>query len=76
MFGSNLRKIASECGVNKDELNPCHVKDSMSYFSCPNEEQWRIPLVKNLMSIRSSEMLLENFERKEIDAILEDICTN
>ena len=76
VFGSNLRKISSECGVKKGELKPYHEKDFMSYFSCPNEEKWRIPLVQNLMSIRLSEIFLENFERKEIDAILEDICTN
>ena len=76
VFGSNLRKIAAECGVHKDELKQCHVKDSMSYFECPNEELWRIPLIHNLIAIRSNEMWLENFDKKDIESIIDDICTN
>ena len=76
VFGSNLRKITAECGVDKDELKQWHVKDNMTYFKCPDEEQWRVALVHNLIGIRSREMLLENFDMKEINSILEDICTN
>ena len=76
VFGSNLRKIAAECGVQKDELKQYHVKEKMSYFVCPNTELWRIPLIHNLIEIRSNEMFLENFDRKDIESIIEDVCTN
>ena len=61
VFGSNLRKIAHECDMHKDLVKPWHVKNTMSYFMCPNEESWRIPLLRNLIDIRSNELLRNNF---------------
>ena len=58
-FGSNMRKIVVECGVEAATLNPTTVKEAMNYFKCPDEEAWRIPLLLNLIDIRSNEKFLD-----------------
>ena len=76
VFGTNLRNIAIDCKVNIDSLTPNIVKNAMSYFMCPDNELWRIPLLQNLINIRSNEWFLENFENNEIENIITDVCTN
>ena len=58
------------------ELTSYDVKTKMQYCTVPKGEEWRIPLVYNLLSIKSNELSLLNFDNKEIDQILEDVCTN
>ena len=47
----------------------------MSYFDCPDDQVWRIPLLRNLIDIKIEEMFLDNFENKEIDNIILNVCT-
>ena len=47
----------------------------MSYFDCPDDQAWRIPLLRNLIDIKIEEMFLDNFENKEIDNIILNVCT-
>ena len=51
VFGSNLRNIAYECDCGIDSLTPNIVKNVLTYFKCPDEEAWRIPLLLNLIDI-------------------------
>ena len=48
----------------------------MKYCGVPKGEEWRIPLLHNLLSIKSNELSLLNFENKEIDLMIENVCTN
>ena len=40
------------------------------------ESAWRIPLLKDLLLIRSNPNVLEGFNYNEIDVIIDDICKN
>ena len=56
-------------------INSTLVKSEMSYFDCPDDQVWRIPLLRNLIDIKIEEMFLDNFENKEIDNIILNVCT-
>ena len=75
VFGSNLRNISRDCQTDIKSLTPATVKSNMKYFPVPDEEQWRIPLLSNLVSIRTEDLLIENFENTELDNIIEYVCT-
>ena len=48
----------------------------MKYQDVPQNEQWRIPLLLNLMAVRNNSMELKDFQDEEIDAMIQDICIN
>ena len=75
VFGSNLQYIASDCKTDINSVTPSLVRNVMSYVDCPEDELWRVPLLMNLINIRSSEMFLDNFEDDELYNIVENICT-
>ena len=71
----NLSNIANETFVDKLSLNKSLVKSNMIYAN-PAENAWRIPLLKDLLLIRSNQNVLEGFNYDEIDVIIDDICKN
>jgi len=71
----NLSNIANETYVDKLSLNKSLVKSNMIYAN-PAENAWRIPLLKDLLLIRSNPNVLEGFNYDEIDVIIDDICKN
>ena len=42
-------------------------------YANPAENAWRIPLLKDLLLIRSNPNVLEGFNYDEIDVIIDDI---
>ena len=68
----NLSNIANETYVDKLSLNS-PVKSNMIYTNSA-ENAWRIPLLKDLLLIRSNPNVLEGFNDDEIAEIIDDIC--
>ena len=64
-----MTEIAENCKVKMSELTPNEVKTKMQYCNVPQGEEWRIPLLCNLLRIKSNELSLLNFDNKEIDHI-------
>ena len=71
----NLSNIANETYVDKLPLNKSLVKSNMNYAN-PAENAWRIPLLKDLLLIRSNQNVLDGFNYDEIVEIFDDICKN
>ena len=70
-----MTKIATQCGVDRCKLNSKIVKEKMTHCEIPNEEEWRLALLQNLMRIRSNEWSLLNFKNEEIDELIHHVCT-
>ena len=68
----NLSNIANETYVDKLSLNSL-VKSNVIYTNSA-ENAWRIPLLKDLLLIRSNPNVLEGFNDDEIAEIIDDIC--
>ena len=71
-----MTEISTLCQIKINELTSNEVKTKMQYCGIPKGEEWRIPLLHNLLSIKSNELSLLNFENKEIDLMIENVCTN
>ena len=76
VLGKTLGSLAQECCVNDiGSLSPSIVKKMCPYFSVPELEKWRIPIVKELLNIQEDLLALENITKEEISELLEYLCT-
>ena len=75
VYKQNLAGIARDCDTKIKELSPSVVKCEMRYFPLPETESWRVPLLHNLLSVRSNEWQLDNFDRRELAELINHVCT-
>ena len=76
LHGRNLHQLQIDLECDKQDLSSTFIKQNMKYQEVPPNEEWRIPLLLNLMYMRSHSMELGNFQDEEIGAMIEDICIN
>ena len=76
--GKNVRNIELEAGqqiqlsILKQDLSNICLK--IHFCEVPDEEKWRIALLKEISLIKSNHLHLEQFNSSEIDEILNYIC--
>ena len=75
VYGRNLYKIGRCCDVNVNSLTPQLVKSNMTYSSIPDTELWRIPIIDEILALRSNELTLTGFSYGEMKDILDHVCT-
>ena len=74
--GSNLRNIMLLQGkftIDEIRLNDI---DNFEYSSVLPENQWKVDMVKEIIEVRADELNVDNFSEKELDEILEYLCTS
>ena len=73
--GKNLRKMMVLMKKrNITELKSCDVKEHFKYKPVPEDELWRIPLLKEIIEVRTGTYEIEGFTNEEIDEMLEFVC--
>ena len=75
VYKQNLASIARDCNTTIENLSPTSVKCDMNYVAVPSHEEWRIPLLQNLLAVRSAEWHLDNYDRNEIALMINHVCT-
>ena len=50
------------------------VKKSLKYFDITEGEEWRPPLVRELINIRAGQLDLQGFSKEEIKILLKNQC--
>ena len=76
LLGRTLCKIGLDCGVAPSDLSANLVKSSLQYFPVPDDQQWRVPLLLELLDARSDKMTIENLTSNQISDIIDNICTS
>ena len=73
---SNLRNIAKDCHTKTlDELSPSTVKNNMRYFEVPENEEWRVSLLHNLLLVRSKQWTVDQLEDRKLEHMIYEVCT-
>ena len=75
--GRNLRKIMNL--TNKTdicELNSAEVIENLKFKSVPNDQNWRISILEELIEVRAGNAEIEGFLNEEITEILEHVCVS
>ena len=74
VLGRSLDSIAKECNHDVETLTPYLVKSKLRYAAVPIGQEWKLPLVTELYSLKCNEKSLPGFTYDEIDAMLQYIC--
>jgi hypothetical protein len=78
VLGSTLRQMRDDCsltGLGLGQLTAQLVKKKLLYFKVPDGEQWRIPLLQELLKLRQGHLKIDNLNSMEISNIIDHLCT-
>ena len=56
--------------LSSNFVNAVVVKKQMKYFPVPDEETWRIPIIKELLEIKSGKANISNFAEEDISDVI------
>ena len=80
VFGRTLHSILKECDLKEnefDKLNPQLVKRKILYQKVPEEEQWRVPVIREILGIRNGTTVnMTGLDIHQLNDILEHVCVN
>ena len=62
--------------VNPLKYSTGSIKGNMVFRQVPPEDIWKVSFVKELIMVRSHDMMIENLENIELDEILDHLCTS
>ena len=76
VLGRTLNSLCKLSNVSDIKfLTPKCVKSNMRHFSIPEDEQWRVSPVTELLQVRKNSRSLPGFSTDEIKNMLDYICT-
>ena len=74
--GKNLRNIMLLCQKdNTETLTICDLKD-LEYFKVPENEYWRVNVLKELLETRLENSAIPGFSQQEITEMIEFVCVS
>ena len=76
LTGRNLRRIMLLCDKNSPSSLEASDISSLQYFSLPQEEEWRIGMINELIDIRLNRVELPGFSKEEINDLLKIACVS
>ena len=75
-YGNNLRRIANLYGENKiEDLSTVLIKNNVKYRKLPMNEEWRIPILEEMLFARENNITLEGLTRRDMNHIINYVCT-
>ena len=73
--GSNLRNILLQ--TVKTDVSELCPQDAyqLKYHQIPQEEQWRLPFIEDIIEAKNGQMLISNIPDSDLDEMLSVLCT-
>ena len=72
VVGATLCTLGSACGCDVSTLSASAVKRAMEYFAVPVGEEWRIPVLQELLD---PEVEVPGFLSVELKEMIDYVCT-
>ena len=74
--GKNMRNIMLLCDKNSIiDLNSSDI-DLLTYEPVPKDDEWKISVAEEILSITEDQAILPGFNNNEVNALLYDICVS
>ena len=73
-LGKNIWNIAEDCNCEPIFLTKCRIKSSLKFSILSEENEWKIPILKELVSVRLDKLNIPGFEMDEVSAIIRQLC--
>ena len=77
VLGNTLATLANCCNLSTPDLltSQC-VKRNLTYFTIPDDEEWRRKFVLELLQLRDHDLSLEGFSEDEVNTLMNHVCTS
>ena len=72
--GRNILGISRDCCTSFEDLTSQKVKSSMKYAPVPEDEEWRVSLIRKLLAVSLENEVDVPLSTQEIDDILNYAC--
>ena len=72
VLGRTLQRLAAECKCDISSLSPVIIKKHVKYFSLPRQEEWRVPILRELTS---QDVQIPGFTPEEIQVMTDHLCS-
>ena len=75
VYGQNLWNIGRKC---EGEVTSQNVKKTFEYEAIPEEDKWKIEVVKDLLEVKWSTAEIENFENdnENLSGVWDFLCSS
>ena len=74
-YGQNLRNIVNRCQTSLADLTVHDVKSKIKYRELPEEEQFRIPILREMLDARDNNTTVDGLSKKDMNDIIRYVCT-
>ena len=75
-FGQTLEYLSTECNLSSiEELSFGMVKKILKYKSVSPGANCQVSLAQELLKLMSGDLIIEGFDKKEIDELMNFVCT-
>ena len=74
LTGSNLRHIMLLAG--KDNIEEVFDNIDVEYYTLPGDLSWKVEMIKELIDVLHGEKEVSEFEKTELEKILEHLCVD
>ena len=75
VLGRNLFCIGNDCSVNPSDLSKMLVEKQMKYFDVPLENEWKVPVLQELLNTRINNLYVEGFDDYVITEMINMLCS-
>ena len=75
VYGRNLHAIAGLCDSSVIDICPRVVKAKVRYRKIPEEERWRVPIMREMLDAKHKNVDIAGLSNRDIDDILNFVCT-
>ena len=72
----NLESIAQDYNVQSRNLNKFWVKQNMIYNHIPLDQEWKLPILHELLKVKEDNFVLNNFDDNEIATMINFLCSD
>ena len=62
--------------LSNGSLSETDINSTLKYSKVPIEEAWRVPIIKEFLSVKFCDIDLEQFEKDEIHSMVDMLCTS
>ena len=73
VLGRGISNIAAEVGTPGAGLTPSIVKSKMKYFEVPDDQTWRVPILRELLD---GKLCVPGFTESELTTMKNFLCTS
>ena len=68
--------IVEDCNILVDNLSKHVVKHNLTFSKIPEDQNWKIPILCELINLRSNIISVDNLIYQELSDMINFICTD